>query len=206
MKLKPLKIASISLCFLFLFSCLTINIYFPEAEVQKTADEIVKEIRESKGEKKEEKKEEKKNVSDVGKAQQILFARGNSFSFIPAAYAQKEVEVSTPAIRALKESLKARFPQLRPFFDKGNIGETNDGFIQIKDEAGLNLKEKALLRNLEKDENGDRRNLYAEVAKALDVDPSQINRVRKIFAERWIKEAKAGWWVQKENGEWVKKM
>jgi hypothetical protein len=67
------------------------------------------------------------------------------------------------------------------------------------------LKDKALLRNLEKDENDDRRNLYSEVGKALDVDPSQINRVHKIFAERWIKEAKAGWWIQKEDGSWVKK-
>ena len=201
MRLKSLKFASISLSFLFLFSCLTINIYFPEAEIQKTADEIVKEIRKSE----EEKREEKKNVSDAGKAQKILSDRGNSFSLIPAAYAQEEVEVSTPKIRALKQSLKERFPKLRPFFNKGNVGETNDGFIRIRDESGLNLKEKALLRNLVKDENNDRRNLYSEVAKALDVDPSQINRVRKIFAERWINEAKAGWWIQKEDGEWIKK-
>ena len=201
MRLKSLKFASISLSFLFLFSCLTINIYFPEAEIQKTADEIVKEIRKSE----EEKREEKKNVSGVGKAQEILSDRGNSFSLIPAAYAQEEVDVSTPKIRALKQSLKERFPKLRPFFNKGNVGETNDGFIRIRDESGLNLKEKALLRNLVKDENNDRRNLYSEVAKALDVDPSQINRVRKIFAERWINEAKAGWWIQKEDGEWIKK-
>ena len=201
MRLKFLKFASISLFFLFLFSCLTINIYFPEAEVQKTADEIVKEIRKSE----EEKREEKKNVSDAGKAQKILSDRGNSFSLIPAAYAQEEVEVSTPKIRALKQSLKERFPKLRPFFDKGNVGETNDGFIRIRDESDLNLKEKALLRNLEKDENNDRRNLYSEVAKALDVDPSQVNRVWKIFAERWINEAKAGWWIQKEDGGWIKK-
>ncbi|NIO49924.1 MAG: DUF1318 domain-containing protein [Candidatus Aminicenantes bacterium] len=201
MRLKALKFASISLSFLFLLSCLTINIYFPEAEVQKTADEIVKEIRKSE----EEKKEEKKNVSDVGEAQKILTDRGSSFSLVPAAYAQEEVEVSTPKIRALKQSLKERFPKLRPFFDKGSIGETNDGFIQIRDESGLNLKEKALLRNLEKEENSDRRNLYSEVANALDVDPSQIGRVHKIFAQRWIKEAKAGWWIQKEDGGWVKK-
>ena len=201
MRLKSLKFASISLSFLFLFSCLTINIYFPEAEIQKTADEIVKEIRKSE----EEKKEDKENVSGVGKAQKILSDRGNSFSLIPAAYAQEEVEVSTPKIRALKQSLKERFRKLRPFFDKGNVGETNDGFIRIRDESGLNLKEKALLRNLEKDENNDRRNLYSEVAKALDVDPSQIKRVRKIFAERWINEAKAGWWIQKEDGGWIKK-
>ena len=54
MRLKPLKFASIILSFLFLLSCLTINIYFPEAEVQKTADEIVKEIRKSEEEKKED--------------------------------------------------------------------------------------------------------------------------------------------------------
>ena len=78
--------------------------------------------------------------------------RGSSFSLVPAAYAKEEVEVSTPKIRALKQSLRERFPKLRPFFDKGNIGETNDGFIQIRDESGLNLKEKAMLRNLEKEE------------------------------------------------------
>ena len=201
MRLKPLRFTSISLSFLFLFSCLTINIYFPEAEVQKTADEIVKEIRKSE----EEKKEDKKNVSKTGEVQRILSDRGTSFSLIPVAYAQEEVEVSTPKIRALKQSLKERFPKLRPFFEKGNIGETNDGFIRIRDESGLNLKEKASLRNLEKDENNDRRNLYSEVAKALDVDPSQIGRVHKIFAERWINEAKAGWWIQKEDGGWIKK-
>jgi uncharacterized protein YdbL (DUF1318 family) len=199
MKLKSLKFASISLSFLFLVSCLTINIYFPEAEIRKDAEEIVREIRKSE----EEKKEDKKNVSGVGEAQKILSDRENSFSLVPAAYAQEEV--TNPKIRALKQSLSERFPKLRPFFDKGNVGETNDGFIKIRDESGLNLKEKALLRNLVKDENNDRRNFYAEYAKAKEIDPSQVNRVRKIFAERWINEAKAGWWIQKEDGEWIKK-
>jgi len=199
MRLKPLKFASISLSFLFLVSCLTINIYFPEAEIRKEAEEIVKEIRKSE----EEKKEDKKNVSGVGGAQKILSDRESSFSLVPAAYAQEEV--TNPKIRALKQSLSERFPKLRPFFDKGNIGETNDGFIRIRDESGLNLKEKALLRNLVKDENNDRRNFYAEYAKAKEIDSSQIKRVQKIFAEKWINEAKAGWWIQKEDGGWVKK-
>ncbi len=199
MKLKSLKFASISLSFLFLVSCLTINIYFPEAEIRKEAEEIVREIRKSE----EEKKEDKKNVSGVGEAQKILSDRENSFSLVPAAYAQEEV--TNPKIRALKQSLRKRFPKLRPFFDKGNVGETNDGFIRIRDESGLNLKEKALLRNLVKDENNDRRNFYAEYAKAKEIDSSQIKRVQKIFAEKWINEAKAGWWIQKEDGEWIKK-
>jgi uncharacterized protein YdbL (DUF1318 family) len=61
------------------------------------------------------------------------------------------------------------------------------------------------LRNLVKDENNDRRNFYAEYAKAKEIDSSQIKRVQKIFAEKWINEAKAGWWIQKEDGEWIKK-
>ena len=199
MRLKALRFASISLSFLFLFSCLTINIYFPEAEVRKEAEEIVKEIRKSE----EEKKEDKKNASGVGEAQKILSDRENSFSLVPAAYAQEEL--TNPKIRALKQSLSERFPKLRPFFDKQNIGETNDGLIRIRDESGLNLKEKALLRNLVNDENDDRRNFYAEYAKAKEIDSSQINRVQKIFAEKWINEAKAGWWIQKEDGGWVKK-
>lgn len=40
MRIKKLKLALISWPLLFVFSCLTINIYFPEAAVQKTAEEI----------------------------------------------------------------------------------------------------------------------------------------------------------------------
>lgn len=194
MKTKTLKLTLTSSILLFFFSCLTINIYFPEAAVRKTADEIVEEIRKSD----EEEKEIKKSVPEE--------KQGNSFSFIPLAYAQEEVAtVSSPKIRALKQSLRERFPKLRPFFDKGNIGEANNGFVRVRNESGLSLKEKAQLRKLEKDENSDRRNLYAEVAKAMDIDSSQIDRIQKIFAGRWIKSSRPGWWIQEENGQWVKK-
>jgi len=45
MRMKKLKLALISWPLLFVFSCLTINIYFPEAAVQKIAEEIVDEVR-----------------------------------------------------------------------------------------------------------------------------------------------------------------
>ncbi len=200
MRLKTLKCVSASLAFLFLLSCITVNIYFPEAEVKKVAEEIVDEIRKDEGEK--EKKDKKIQVMDLD---QMSLSLGSSSSLVPLVYAQQETEVSTPKIRALKQSMGERFAQLRPFFDSGKIGETNDGFIKIRDESGLNLKDKALLRNLERDENNDRKNLYSEVAVALEVQSSQISRVQKIFAQKWIETAKPGWWIQKESGEWVKK-
>ncbi len=53
------------------------------------------------------------------------------------------------------------------------------------DDKDLNLKEKRDLKNLVEAENKDRKRLYAEVAKALDIDPSQTEKVAKIFADKW---------------------
>ncbi len=43
------------------------------------------------------------------------------------------------------------------------------------------------------------------MAKALNIEQSQIGRIQKIFAQSWINNAAPGWWVQKDNGEWAKK-
>ncbi len=201
MRSKSLKLVSTSLTLLFLFSCLTINIYFPEAEVQKAAEEIVDEIRKG-----QEDKEKKDKGSQLIEMMQAMDSTRGSFSLVPSAYAQeKATEVTTPKVRALQQSMKARFPKLRPFFVNGNVGEANDGFIKIRNESGLNLKEKATLRNLQKDENNDRKNMYAEVARAMEIKPNQISKVQKIFAAEWIKKANSGWWIQNESGEWIKK-
>ncbi len=200
MRSKSLKIVSASLFLLFLFSCLTINIYFPEAEVQKAAEEIVDEIR-----KEEEDKDKKDKDAQMVEMDQAMSDGGGSFSLVSSLYAQEATEVTTPKVRALQQSMRDRFAKIKPFFEKGIVGEGNDGFLKIRDESGLNLKDKATLRNLERDENNDRKNMYAEVARAMEIDASQIPKIQKIFAELWIKKAESGWWIQKENGEWTKK-
>ncbi len=179
----------------FVLACITVNIYFPEATVKQAAAEIVDEIRKTDAEKK----------GPEAALQMPVLREAPSFSFVPAAYAQEATNVSTPAIRALKDSMKSRFLSLTPYFDAGNIGETNKGMLEVRDEAGLNLQAKAALRNIVKDENGDRTKLYAEVAQALKIEASQIEKIQKIFAVEWAKSAAAGWWVQQEDGTWVKK-
>jgi uncharacterized protein YdbL (DUF1318 family) len=179
----------------FVLACITVNIYFPEATVKQAAEQIVDEIR---------KKDAEKSGQEAVKKLAAL-RESASFSLVPAAYAQDATSVSTPAIRALKEAMKNRFPALKPYFDGGNVGETNKGLLEVRDEAGLNLQAKAALRNLVKDENGDRTKLYAEVAKSLNIEASQIERIQRIFAESWIKSAAAGWWIQQDDGAWVKK-
>jgi len=176
-------------------ACITVNIYFPEATVKQAAAEIVEEIR----------KDEAVKKAPQAALEAPALPEAPSFSFVPAAYAQEATSVSTPAIRALKDSMKSRFPSLKPYFDAGNIGETNKAMLEVRDETGLNLQAKAALRNLVKDENSDRARLYAEVAQALKIEASQIERIQVIFAAEWAKSALPGWWIQQEDGTWVKK-
>lgn len=179
----------------FVLACITVNIYFPEATVKKTAEEIVDEIR----------RQEEKKKDEGARTQSPALPGSSSFTLVPAAFAQEATTVSTPAIRALKEAMKTRFAELKPYYGGGNIGETNNGLAEIRDEAGLNLQAKAALRKLVKDENSDRAKLYAEVAQSLNIEASQIARIQKIFAESWIANAAAGWWVQQDDGRWVRK-
>ncbi len=194
-KIIGVAVFTASLC--LVLACITVNIYFPEAAVKQAASEIVDEVRQQ-------------NTNDKDTAQPAIkgqgtVSRSGGFSLVPAAFALQETSVSNPTIRALKDSLKQRFPDLRPFYDAGNVGESNTGFVEVRDDGALSLKDKAALRDLVRDENSDRTKLYAEVAMALNIEASQIGRIQKIFAESWIDNAAPGWWVQNEAGEWAKK-
>jgi uncharacterized protein YdbL (DUF1318 family) len=196
MKTKFAVLALFAVSLTLILACITVNIYFPEATVKKTADEIVNEIR---------KKDAKDKTAPEVIKEEARVSRREGFTLVPAAFAQQETNVSNPAIRALKDAMKQRFPSLKPYYDSGNIGESNAGLVEVRDEGGLNLKDKAALRGLVKDENADRMSLYAGVATALNIEASQIGRIQKIFAESWINAASPGWWIQRESGEWAKK-
>ncbi|NWF53048.1 MAG: DUF1318 domain-containing protein [Nitrospirae bacterium] len=191
------KYKFLNIVFIVLLSaCVTVNIYFPAAAVQKAADEIVEDVR--KIEKKDDQKPEQKQMN--------LFQEIKRFVLEPKeAYAEIDIEVSTPAIRALKDSIKERFPQLKPFYDKGKIGENNIGLLEIRDVADLNLKEKADLNRLVEMENKDRKALYTEIMKANKFGSEVLPQIQKIFANSWREKSQSGWWIQNDKGEWEKK-
>ncbi|MFH1481442.1 MAG: DUF1318 domain-containing protein [Pseudomonadota bacterium] len=167
---------------LFLFACVTINIYFPAEKVESVAGEIVNDIRGPKpGEKKEPQSKNQKNS--------LLNALRKTFS-PSTSWAEEVTAISNPTIRALKEAMKARFAQMKPYFQKGMIKEGGDGFVAFGETGGLGLKEKRDLNNFVTAENNDRKTLYEEVAKALKIDPGQIGKVAEIFAKEWQKSVK----------------
>jgi uncharacterized protein YdbL (DUF1318 family) len=116
-----------------------------------------------------------------------------------------DVNVSTPAIRALRASMAGRFPQLKPLYDRGAIGETNDGLVAMRDVAGLGLRERADATRLADQENADRRSLYSEIIRANNIDPGTLGEVQRLFANSWRDKSLPGWWIQRDDGHWVKK-
>ncbi len=173
---KPMWMAMV-FAMITLFACVTINIYFPAEKVESVAGDIVNDIR-------GKKPPQKDNLSKNHKG----FSFKVRFAFSPAsAWADDVTTVSNPTIRALKEKMKARFQALKPYYQKGALNEGGDGYLSVADTVGLNLKEKRDLNGLVDAENSDRRTLYSEVAKALKIDPSQINRIAGIFAKEWQK-------------------
>jgi uncharacterized protein YdbL (DUF1318 family) len=59
--------------------------------------------------------------------------------------------------------------------------------VKVASLEGLGLKDKRDVKALADAENKDRRQLYQEVARALEIDKSNMSRVAEIFAVEWQK-------------------
>lgn len=183
-----------------LVACVTVNIYFPAAAIQKAADAIVEDVRGIQDDKKEPVPDTKQDK------QSFLPLKSWAFKFGPSeAHAQINIEVSTPAIRNLKEAMKNNFAALRPYYGKGAIGENNMGLLEPRNTAGLNLKEKADVTRLMEQENNNRIALYNEIMKANKLGADSLPKIQKIFANSWRDKSEAGWMIQNDNGVWGKK-
>lgn len=120
-----------------------------------------------------------------------------------SAHAQGNLEIDTPAIRALQQSMQNRHAQLQPLYAAGAIGLAGDGTVALRDAASVPLAQRAQVTGIIAAENADRAALYREIARA-NGHPEWEGDVRRTFAQRWIDRAQRGWWVQ-QGGKWVKK-
>lgn len=184
---------------LFISACVTVNIYFPAAAVERAADQIVKETWGGPG-------EPAKGAAKPQSFNTLTPTRVASLGLIGEAHAQEaNINVSNPAIRALKDAIRVRSNAIKPFMDRGNIGLDRDGLLAIRNTDGVSLKERAEIRQLVDAENRDRESLYVEIARANNISPDQIPRIKAIFAKSWLDQAHSGWWVQDSQGSWRRK-
>lgn len=188
---------------LTLVACVTINVYFPAAAVEQAADRIIEDVwgqrpapvPDSPPQSRTPQPPEPPVVEMIARALLIL---------IPTAQAQQaDINVSTPAIERLKQSLSSRFSQLQPHYDSGAVGLTGDGLVVVRNLDAVPLNQRNQVQQLVQQENQDRQSLYREIARAND-RPDWENQIREVFAQRWISNARSGWWYQ-AGGGWRQK-
>lgn len=205
-----LRHASLKLlaCCLALSACVTINVYFPAAAAEKAADKIIEDIVGGSAAPAEPTKrdDDKRGAVHDGSVQRVLLAAAASaldFIVTPAR-AQANLNIDTPEVRQLTQSMEARHAQLKKYYDSGSVGLTRDGLVQVRDQNLVPLPERNVVRKLISEENADRANLYRSIAAANGHTEWEAD-IRTTFADRWAaKAAQSGWYYQDASGAWKK--
>ena len=103
--------------------------------------------------------------------------------------------------RSIKRSYK-RYPELKPYFEQGAIGNTASGFVAVRDNA-----QKDALKQLLRDENNDRAYIYTQTSVAVGHGSDTLSTWEKYasfaFGKEWIEQAPSGWWSQDAKGNWT---
>lgn len=195
-KSKSLLLAS----FLFVAACVTINVYFPAAEVDSAAEKIVKDVLGG-----EQANDDQSNVNNSSFVRSVAHY-GNPLNWlISSAHAQVDITISSPAINALTEKMKQRYSAtLKQHLEQKVVGFSRTGFVEIIDAGQLGLKDRQSLKKVVADENRDREALYREMAIAND-HPEWEDKIREAFVKQWIEQAQVGWSYQNNEGNWVVK-
>ncbi len=186
LRLSPLLLV------LFAAACVTINIYFPAEQVRGAADRIVDEVWGERG------REGAPLRAPANPGSSFLQILGPS-----VAYAAQDIDITTPEIRAIRESMRERSGSLFPYLDSGNVGVGADGFLKVRSTEGLDLRARGEVTRLVNAENEDRSRLYREIARANGF-PDRAGEVQQIFAETWRQRAASGWYLER-NGGWAQK-
>jgi uncharacterized protein YdbL (DUF1318 family) len=191
------RIIAFPLMALALTACVTINIYFPAAAAEEAARTIVRDVLKSDEAAPASPPSAQDKQSGHLPANPMLVAFGVVLEkLVPAAHAaEADIDINTPAIRAVRASMQRRQASLAPFYRSGAIGFDSNGSIKVRDLAAVALKDRNRLKKLVADENADRARLYREIAGAnghLEWEP----KVRATFAKVWVQEALPGYWYQ----------
>lgn len=199
--MKLLKWLTSSAAGLMLISCVTINIYFPAAAAEKAADRIIEDVWGPAATQIKDNAEPEQQ--SLFKQHQPNIAMSVLNWLVSPAQAEMNLNISSAAINAIQNEMKDRHSNLKPYYESGAVGLTENGLITVRDAKAISLKDRNKVKGLVADENKDRNALYAEIARA-NGHPEWKADIQSTFARRWVSNANSGWWYQ-TGGSWQQK-
>ncbi|MDO4776130.1 MAG: DUF1318 domain-containing protein, partial [Cardiobacteriaceae bacterium] len=156
-----LKRSTWLLALIALFSCVTVNIYFPAAAAEKAADQIIEDIWNA-----APPKPAKPQAKVEGNAARQLLL-GILTALTADAHAQNvDFNASSPEVEQIKARMAKRFGELQAFLDSGAVGLTADGLVAVRDANAAPMADRGRMNQLVNAENADRKALYQAIAKA----------------------------------------
>ena len=115
---------------------------------------------------------------------------------VAAALAFAGAAQAADRMAELQERFKQRFTDIRKYKDAGQIGETSTGLLAEVKGAGAGAAKVVA------DDNVDRQELYALIAKKEGTSPDVVARTN---ATRNFQRAKKGDWLKGDDGQWRQK-
>ena len=204
-------------------ACITINVYFPEAAVrdlsEKIEDAVAREAAKIDDASPNEDGESANEGDSVSQPDGFEMASLSSRLYgtvvgtlidLTAADAQAQSgvaapEITNPAIRKIVQSRASRVQQLDRFKSTGVLGENNKALVEVRSLDSLELRQRAAVQKLVREENADRDRMFREIAAATSADLAQLPQIQSTYAETLRRNAKAGEWIQMPDGQWKQK-
>lgn len=216
MKMRLMKFFITATVFL-LAACafITINVYFPEKaakEAYKSLDEML--LKNPAPGTAKPPVQEKAPAGPQSREFRLLPA----LALVSTAYAadnegdELAIEMaSMPEVDKAYAEMSQRLPRINALFDSGAIGLTNQGLVTVRDKAKVTAQDEALVNA----ENQSRKVVVGAMSKAIFKITKQeqtkkavdqvMSKAAATFADNKRESAKAGWWVQSQNGRWLQK-
>lgn len=96
----------------------------------------------------------------------------------------------------LLSSLRERSAAIADLKGQTLVGETNRGYLELRNDTALDSKKRNEIQRLVAAENKDRKSLYEEDARTEKERNATVSMIEHGYAIERLKRAKAGEWVQ----------
>ena len=211
----------------FLASCaiITVNVYFPEKDVKqayKSLDEMLLKqggdaTKPAEGQPAGEQPAGTEEKKEEVKPQSSLNGTRLDLSLVAVAYAAENVaddlavEMSSmPEVLKAYDEIKKLLPQMNALRESGAVGEDRQGLLKVLDKNKMGGQD-ALVKTV----NDNRKIVVNGMAKAIlkiNKQPVTDKAVKGVlgkaaatFADIRREAAKPGWFIQQNDGTWVRK-